>query len=96
VTRQSFSTVDWFIADLQGWREQQVQSSKEAPNAKFQNRDAARVLELGFWTLEFVLSFELEASGCSPGFRDERLIATSPARAEWARYGAGAGGGRDR
>jgi hypothetical protein len=36
-----------------------AQSSKEAPNAKFQNRAAPRVLEFGSWILELVLSFEL-------------------------------------
>jgi hypothetical protein len=36
-----------------------VQSSKEAPTSKLQNRLALYVLELGSWTVEFVLSFEL-------------------------------------
>jgi hypothetical protein len=36
----------------------QVQSSKEAPNPKSQNNVAARLLELGSWAFELVLSSE--------------------------------------
>jgi len=48
----------------------QVQSSKQIPRGKLQNGRRGSDLELGFWRLELLLSFELGGSA-KPNFRNE-------------------------